>query len=113
MPNLRRLARDSEDRAADYLIAKGLAVVTRRFKCRRGEIDLICMDGHTVVFVEVKERRGNTLPEEGVGARKEALMREAAAEYGLKMGLGEAPVRFDVVAIDRSGIRHYEDVFGA
>lgn len=112
MPNLRRVGREAEDRAADYLLANGLAIVTRRFKGRRGELDLVCMDGDRLVFVEVKERRGLSLPEEGIGERKGALLREAAAEYAFKMGIGDVPARFDVVAIDGSGIRHYKDVFG-
>jgi putative endonuclease len=51
MSSLRRLGQDAEDRAADFLIAKGLTVVTRRFTVRQGEIDLVALDGDEIVFV--------------------------------------------------------------
>jgi putative endonuclease len=113
VPNLRRVGRAAEDRAAEFLLAKGFTLVTRRFKGRRGEIDLVCMDGDCLVFVEVRERRApGYVPEETIGDRKAAMMRLSAAEYIDKMGLGEPFCRFDVVAMDASGIRHHEDVFG-
>ena len=40
-PNRRAEGRDAEDRAADFLIAKGMTIITRRFKCRHGELDLV------------------------------------------------------------------------
>lgn len=112
MPNLRRIGREAEDAAADYLLAKGFSLVTRRFKASGGEIDLVCMDGETLVFVEVKERRvRGSVPEESIGVRKSARMKAAAAEYAMKMGMADVPCRFDMIAIDSSGLRHHEDVF--
>ncbi|MFY9235129.1 MAG: YraN family protein [Fimbriimonadaceae bacterium] len=112
MPNLRRIGREAEDAAADYLLAKGFTLVTRRFKASGGELDLVCMDGETLVFVEVKERRvRDSLPEESIGALKAARMKAAALEYALKMGMAEVRCRFDMIAIDGSGLRHHEDVF--
>lgn len=111
MPNLRRLGAEAEDRAAEFLREKGLTIVTRRFKGRRGEIDLVCMDGECLVFVEVRQRRGAGAAEESIGARKASLVREAALEYVARAGLGETRARFDVVAIDEAHMRHHEDVF--
>ena len=42
----------AEQAAADYLTRQGLQLVTRNFRCRLGEIDLIMGDGKTLVFVE-------------------------------------------------------------
>ena len=113
MPNLRRVGREAEDRAADYLHAEGYTIVTRRFKSSRGEIDLIAMDGDVLVFVEVKERRTDScLPEDGVGLVKLGHLRIAATEYIAKMELADPVARFDVVAIDRQGLRHYRNVTG-
>ena len=48
--------REAEERAAAYLENCGLRVVDRNFRIRGGEIDLICRDGPTLVFVEVRLR---------------------------------------------------------
>lgn len=43
-----------EDRAAEYLTAKGYEVLSRNYRRSYGEWDLICRDGETLVFIEVK-----------------------------------------------------------
>ena len=48
--------REAETRAAQYLERCGQRVVERNFRVRGGEIDLICRDGKTLVFVEVRLR---------------------------------------------------------
>jgi putative endonuclease len=45
-----------EQLAADYLQRRGLTLVERNFRVRGGEIDLVCRDGTTTVFVEVRLR---------------------------------------------------------
>jgi len=40
-----------EEKAAQYLENHGLRVVDRHYRQRWGEIDLICRDGQTSVFV--------------------------------------------------------------
>ena len=100
--------------AEKYLIEHGFAVVTRNFRTREGEIDLICRDRGVLVFVEVKTRRSNRFgaPEEAVTFRKLQRLRAAAFAF-----LGEHPAhrfRFDVIAIDASTtpptIRHIHSV---
>lgn len=104
-------ARKAEDQAADYLLSLGYTLVTRRFKVSRGEIDLICLDGETLVFVEVKARRApGYQPEESIGERKYAAMGRAALEFIERMEQ-QRERRFDVIAIDNSGLRHHKDVF--
>lgn len=51
-----RLGQQAETAARDYLLDHGLQLVTRNFRCRRGEIDLIMHEGDTLVFVEVRYR---------------------------------------------------------
>jgi putative endonuclease len=50
--------REAEERAAHHLEGRGLRVVERNFRIRGGEIDLICRDGRTLIFVEVRLRSG-------------------------------------------------------
>ena len=48
---------DAERIAENFLIAKGLKLVARNYRCRFGEIDLIMQERETLVFVEVRLRR--------------------------------------------------------
>lgn len=101
----------AEDRAADYLLAKGYTLVTRRRKVAGGEIDLICLDGEILVFVEVKARAAaGYRPEESLGNAKAAHLRAAARSWAESCGEENRAWRFDLIAIDRTGLRHYPDV---
>jgi putative endonuclease len=56
----------AESVAALFLEARGLTIVARNFRTRRGEIDIIARDGATLVFVEVRLRRSQSFG--GAGA---------------------------------------------
>jgi putative endonuclease len=93
-------------------LERGLTIVTRRFKAAHGELDLVAMDGDTLVFIEVKHRRSPNLPPElSIDERKAGRIARAAAEYLAKAEEVGRAVRFDVVLIDPAGIRHIEDAF--
>jgi putative endonuclease len=68
-----------------------------------GQLDLVALDGRTLVFVEVKTRSGHGygLPQEAVDARKIRKLRQLALYY-LKMRPHRGPVRFDVVGLTMS-----------
>ena len=92
-----------EARAAAYLEARGLAVLARSYRCRLGEIDLVCRDDPHLVIVEVRARNSSALCSavDSIGAAKRR--RIVLATRHLLMRHGEwqaAPIRFDVVAID-------------
>ncbi|HMS54626.1 MAG TPA: YraN family protein [Fimbriimonadaceae bacterium] len=110
MSNLRRLGAEAEDRAADYLLGLGYTLVTRRFTVREGELDLVAMDGETLVFVEVKHRRGKAHPEEAMNPLKAGRLLAAAERYLEKSGLSDRPFRFDLIAIENEQLRHHVDV---
>jgi len=59
------------------------------------------------VFVEVKARRDGRVPEESFTPTKAARLRRAARAYLQEAGTPEHPHRFDIVAIDREGLRHH------
>ncbi len=63
-----RLGRWGEGVAATHLEAHGYTILARNWRCAAGEIDLVARDGETLVFVEVKTRRGRAY-----GAPEEAL----------------------------------------
>ena len=111
-----------ERRAGEYLRAAGLAVVERNFRCKLGEIDLICREGDTVVFVEVRFR-GNprfASAAASVTPAKQRRLIAAARFYLQQRGLTERqPCRFDVLAFDgaacnaEDGIEWLKNAIGA
>lgn len=106
----------AEHLALRYLEACGLQLVTRNFRCRGGELDLIMRDGEQLVFVEVRSRRYSHFgtPAESVTRAKQQKLLRAAAFYLQRQEL-DLPCRFDVVAIlpsaDEPHIEWIRDAF--
>lgn len=91
----------AETLVATYLGRHGLRLLVRNFRCRGGEIDLICRDGATVVFVEVRLRqhRGYGGAAASVTVGKQRRITLAARHYLSQQGY-EADCRFDCVLLD-------------
>ena len=91
----------AEGLAAQFLAARGLAIVQRNYRCRGGEIDLIVRDGEILVFVEVRLRRNRAFgtAAESITAVKRRRLRLAARHYLARLGR-EPPCRFDAVLLD-------------
>ena len=100
--------------AADFLEKKGVLILERNFRCRQGEIDLICRDGEYLVFVEVKYRRNNQkgAPQEAVGTAKQKKICLVGAYYRMLHHLGnDTAVRYDVIAIEGEEIQWIPNAF--
>jgi putative endonuclease len=92
---------DGEDTACRTLEARGYRILTRRYRTRFGEVDLVARDGECIVFVEVKTRRGGSFgdPAAAVTAEKQRRLAVMAADYLARYRLERRPARFDVVGI--------------
>lgn len=95
------LGRRGEDLAADYLAGTGLVVLSRNWRCREGEVDLIATDGQRLVVCEVKTRSGTGYgePSEGVTPAKAARIRRVTAAWLRAYRVGWCEIRFDVLAV--------------
>ncbi len=104
-----------EAQAEAYLQQRGFALLHRRYRKRGGEIDLVMQDGDTIVFVEVKTRRGTGYgtAAEAVTTQKQQAIRHAAQLYLQQFYQQDFPVRFDVVEVYLPGPRicHIPDAF--
>jgi putative endonuclease len=112
------IGRWGEQAVAGWLAQRGYRLLARNWRRREGEIDIIALEGTTLVFIEVKTRRSETFgaPEEGIDTRKQRQLTRLAQRY-----LDENPTlafdscRFDVVVVDLSGnrprFRHYPNAF--
>ena len=115
----------AEDDALAFLQGQGLTPVTRNFRCRFGEIDLIMQEGNTLVFVEVKTRKDCAARFDDYGLPCEAVNTEKQRHilYTARIFLEKHPtdkyIRFDVVEIYRSEdgkstrVNHIESAFEA
>jgi putative endonuclease len=114
------LGRAAEDAAARHLKAAGLSVVERNVRFAAGEIDLVCRDAGTVVFVEVKCRRAgwDDTPAAAVSWHKQRRLTQLAQLYLKWRRLDGVRCRFDVVSVtlDERGtldVRHVRSAFDA
>ena len=97
-----QLGKLGEDLALKKLQSLGYKSFIRNYRCPLGEIDLIARDGDTLVFLEIKTRRGRTLEyaKEAVTARKRHKITQVALVFLKENGCEEIKARFDVVAIN-------------
>lgn len=112
--NNRLTGKRYEERAAQYLIKNGFAVLEQNYRCRQGEVDLIGIHEGCLVFVEVKYRRNTAsgLPEEAVGRQKQLKICMVSDYYRIWHKKESArQVRYDVVAICGDEIRWYQNAF--
>ncbi len=97
----RRLGDFGERVAAHRLEARGMAIIARNLRIGGGEIDLLARDGETLVFVEVRTRRGAPgLAAESLDPAKLEKLRAAALAYCEREGIDPEATRFDAVTID-------------
>lgn len=98
-----RIGEFGEDLAVEHLTQLGYTVVDRNWRCDIGEIDIVALDGATVVVCEVKTRSGF-----GYGSGLEAVTKEKADRLWRlarrwidEAGRSQAHVRVDVIAVHR------------
>ena len=110
------LGKRGEDLACAELEKLGYVVVDRRFRTRRGELDIVARDGSVLVFVEVRARSGSNFgtPFESVTWQKRQRLSQMAASYLVVKRLASVACRFDVVSIvEQHGTHTIELVRGA
>ena len=102
-----------EDLACGELERRGYAILARRYRRRGGELDIIARDGQTLVFVEVKARRGRAFGDgaEAVTPLKRRRIVQLAMDYMTRNRLENSPCRFDVVSVDVEAGRPVVEVF--
>jgi putative endonuclease len=87
--------------AAEYLKKQGFKIIDRNFRIRGGEIDIIALDGETLVFIEVKTRRSSEFgtPLEAITPWKLRALIKTAQFYKIKHPSLPESMRIDAVAV--------------
>ncbi|GAB4156928.1 MAG: YraN family protein [Planctomycetota bacterium] len=118
MGDFRRiLGLKGEDLACKFLRKKGLKVLERNFRTDMGEIDIVAMDGETVVFVEVKTRTRTDKgwPEEAVDRDKLRKIEASGRVFLRYLKMPYKGWRIDIISIENTSgspkiTRHIEGV---
>jgi len=110
-----------ERAAASFLKRRGYRILARGDRDGPGELDLVALDGRTIVFVEVKTRQSDQAGHaaEAVDDAKQRRLTRLAVAWLKRRRLLEYPARFDVIAITwpdgqrRPTIEHFPNAFDA
>ncbi|MGH3565789.1 MAG: YraN family protein [Pseudonocardia sp.] len=112
------LGRRGEDLAVRYLEQCGLVVLSRNWRCRDGEIDVVATDSDRLVVCEVKTRSGTRFgePAEAVTTRKAIRIRRVTQAWLAAHQVRWCEIRFDVVAVLAEPgrpvtVQHYQAAF--
>lgn len=112
--------REAEKEAVRFLKKLKYKIVETNYTCPLGEIDIIAIDGRTLVFVEVKARTSleGGYPEDAVTPHKQAQIARAAICFRERKKVHDVAGRFDVISIlydadmKKWQINHIKDAFG-
>jgi putative endonuclease len=112
LPSNSAKGRLGEDRASIFLTKCGYRILARNVRVPGGEIDAVCLDGATLVIVEVKRRDSRTFGSAlgAVDARKRATLRRIASDYA-QVVAPCAKIRFDVVTLDGQRLSLHRNAF--
>ena len=99
------LGKFGEELALRRIKHLGYTKIVRNFRCPLGEVDIIARDGDTLVFLEIKTRRGRPIDyaKEAVNAKKKRQISKVALAYMKATNCSNVRARFDVVAISLGG----------
>jgi putative endonuclease len=111
----------SERAAGRFLKRLGYRILARNYRCPRGELDLVALDGACIVFVEVRSTgtEDANRPAASVDTGKQRRLTELALHYLQRHRLLDRPARFDVLALSWPAnqrdpvIDHYRSAFEA
>lgn len=102
-----------EESAIEYLKKSGYRIIEKNYTTAHGELDIIALDGDTIVFIEVKSRNNEKYgkPIEAITRKKQDNIIKSAKEFIHKKRLYERNIRFDAICILRDNMEHIENVF--
>lgn len=110
--------RYGEDLAERYCRKElGYRILTRNWRSKRDELDLVCMDGEVLVFIEVRSRAKEALVSgfASVGTRKKKILQRACKSYLKELKNPPKHFRFDIIDVSleeetEGVVRHYANV---
>jgi len=108
------LGRVGEERAARALEAAGMSIIAKNVRSRRGEVDIVALDGQTIVFVEVKawSAYGMEDLQYGLNEKKQRKIIETAKFFlSEHREYNRMAIRFDVIFVKKNSVAHLASAF--
>ncbi len=118
MDRRKQTGRQGEDIAISYLVDRGYKIIQRNWRCPSGELDIVMEVGSTLIFVEVRTRRGQHFgsAEESITPAKQARLIKLAQTYLQETVTPHQSWRIDVVAVQLGPgspqVKHIENAVG-
>ena len=98
-----------EEAAVKYLKKQKYKIIARNYRAVTGEIDIIALDGKTLVFAEVKTRFG--APSLAVTGEKRLKIAKTAQSFISQNEIFSLEKRFDVIEVTEEGVNHITGAF--
>ena len=114
MKNKRKIGQSKEDSAIKFLIENKLTILSKNYRCRYAEIDIIAKDASSIIFIEVKFRAGLNQghPFEAVSPLKQKRISTAAAHFLMfHKEYSKLQKRFDIISILGEKITWFKSAF--
>ncbi|MBI5678576.1 MAG: YraN family protein [Planctomycetes bacterium] len=101
-----------EQLAVKFLKKSGYKILQRNYRCKLGEIDIVCYDHGAIAFVEVKTRYSDTYgpPELSVTEAKKRQILKVALHYVAEKKIEGIDSRFDVVSIFHTPMKKQPEI---
>jgi len=115
--NTKQIGDNGENRAVEYLISNGFAIIERNWRTKGGEVDIIAVKNDILVFVEVKTLPNGTIDmiQRELNYQKRQRIIKTSKRFLLKhRQYSNSYIRFDVIVIDMPGLEpvyHIENAF--
>jgi putative endonuclease len=110
----RSSGKKGEDAAAAFLQAAGMEIVARNVRCPEGEVDIVAIDGGTLVFAEVKSWAFYPIEnlEYGINGKKQRRIIETSKHFlSNNRKYSDMAIRFDVIFIQADAVTHIASAF--
>lgn len=107
---------EAEAIAARHLESQRVQIIARNYRCRGGEVDLIGLEGATLVFFEVRLRSSSDFGGASASVTYHKQRRLILAAQHFLIGKKPGACRFDVIAmsaLDADSIEWIRDAFSA
>jgi len=108
------LGKIGEDKAAKILETAGMEIIAKNVRCKGGEIDIVALDGETIVFVEVKAWSVYGLEDlqYSIDQKKQSKIIKTAKNFLLEnRKYNRMAIRFDVILINKNAFTHLASAF--
>ena len=114
MTNKIETGKKGEQQAVTALEAAGMEIIAKNFRTKTGEIDIIAIDGDTIIFVEVKTWSIFGMEDLGYGInvnKQRKIIKTAKFFLSENRKYSNMSIRFDVIFVKNNSINHLASAF--